>query len=291
MQRRDFPEQPATMLVEHVPGETTTYLVESAWIEHNLDGFEELVYRGGGVVRELPIGEMRVDVIGRWEFTTAPNGVKVVVRPYEEDDAVASPQLNSRIPLPRDLVAAALRGYSVKTEIEALVDDDGYVRTLLLVNDAGLYVRYAGAWHPVTDESQIDGFNSVPVLDSAIDLYDPFDQAGQLVSINSMPTTQPTEAEPPAGGTATAVTAAAVADAMIEIETARDVPRAVEIAEKVPKYRWYVERRVRALGVPIALPWVEPERARFEGNIDASVQSVQDLADAVDGIETDGRAQ
>jgi hypothetical protein len=52
----------------------------------------------------------------------------------------------------------------------------------------GLYTRYAGAWHRVTDDSDMGELNAVDVADSALDVYEPIDQAGQLVSISSLPT-------------------------------------------------------------------------------------------------------
>lgn len=262
MPRRDFLESPVTQVIDE-PDEPGTRLTLSpeVWLDEE-EGQLYFYWALGWEVRRLQVAEMKVEEPGHWEILTQPNGVNILVRPVQETDAVASTQFGSAIPLPVDVIAASLKGFNVNNQLEALVGDDGFVRTILLVSDVGLYTRYSGMWHPVTDESQIDGLNAVDVADAALDVYDPFDQAGQLVNISSLPTVDPvdrgvTELETPSPPT---VVAGLSTVEEVEILTARDVPRAVEVATRLPQYRWYVERRVDALNVNIVLPWATSER-------------------------------
>lgn len=283
MPRRNFLESPTTIVFDDPEGLAPgTLLVSEAWLD-DPEGQLTLSYGLGLEVRDQAVGETVLEEPGHWEFKTLGRGVGVVVRPVQETDAVASAQFHTSIPLPVDVIAASLKGFNVSNSLQALVGDDGFVRTILLVADVGLYTRYAGMWHPVTDESQIDGLNAVDVADSALDVYDPFDQAGELVNIGSLPTIDPIDrgvAEPDVSPTLPAVVAGLTTTEQVEIVTARDVPRAVEIATRLPQYRWYVERRVKALDVNIALPWAET--FPFEGGVEFTPDAVAATGMVVD---------
>lgn len=289
MPLRSFLEKPTTIVFDDPEGFAPDgpLIVSEAWLDEP-DGKLELTWGLGLEIRGVAIGEVVLEEPGHWELKTTPRGVAVIVRPVQETDAVASTQFDSAIPLPLDVIAASLKGFNVSNELQALVGDDNYVRTILLVSDIGLYTRYAAMWHPVTDESQIDGLNAVDVADSALDVYDPFDQSGQLVSIGSLPTKDPidrgvaeVEMTPPP-----AVVAGLTTVEQVEIKSARDVPRAVEVATRMPQYRWYVERRIEALQVNMVLPWKD---AGWQAEAWKAAESIPEIEFTPDPVQAVGQ--
>ena len=143
-------------------------------------------------------------------------------------------------------------------ELMAVVDEQGDVLTILLMSNAGTYLRYSGAWIPVTDPAQISGWNAVPVKDEALDVYDPIDQAGYVTHINSLPLQDNSDFNEFGQG------GVLVAAAMPPITSFDDVPAAIEAAAANPEFRWYVAKRIKALGLEVELPW-ESETDSVEG--------------------------
>jgi hypothetical protein len=181
--------------------------------------------------------------------------------------------------------------------LEALADDAGNVMTIMQVSNAGLWLRYSGAWVELMNPDTIEDWGAVEVDDSALPMYDAFDQNGQQTTLFALPVKDVTDLAPFRGETVAATEQTGVAGSLqtggivhnppvflggerisdgplvasddegprvIEpihlpvIDEARDVPGAVQIALQEPAHRWYVERRIKALGIDYNLPW-EPE--------------------------------
>lgn len=245
------------------PEEETTIACMAAYLsnEQGVDSTIEL--EGTESVRYIDVASIETEGPGRLEGTTAPNGLAVLVRATIEDDAVAVQGLPA-YPLPVSVITATLAGENMDTHIEALVEDDGYVSTLLLVTDVGLFTRYSRTWIGLRDVGLIDGMNSVVVNDEAVDVYDAADDLGQQVSVESLPSetrnavgTGQLFVSASAQMTFTPdepVTASAMATLPV-IDTLDQLTAAVETADADETLRWYVEKRALALGADVQLPW------------------------------------
>lgn len=203
-----------------------------------------------------------------WEGFGGAQTVKV--RPAMEDDAVFSPLGVGvpQVPLPlpvQESLLYATEGVTAPV-LYAMSDDQGFVVTLMLSTDVGIYLRASGAWHLLTEEDVVDGLTTVAVNDTAVDMFDQFDRAGQLVPTSAMPLTNPLDAETvpqreegvvPNGATAPAggvVVASGVKTVPI-LASQDDIAEAIIAAEDDPDLQWWVERRVKALGLDAEFPW------------------------------------
>ena len=144
----------------------------------------------------------------------------------------------------------------IDPEMHALVDVKGNVMTLVMMTDDGVFARYSGLWHRVSDMSSLDG-GSMVIVDgpSAVSLYDEADTRGQQIPIVAFPDVDEQEAAR-AGETSSVppVTASGMVTLPI-IATASDIPQAVSAGEADPSVRWYVEKRARALDPAVEFPW------------------------------------
>lgn len=129
--------------------------------------------------------------------------------------------------------------------LEALVEDNGDVATMLLISPAGMYARYDAEWVILTDPELISHLDAVAVEDTALDLHDPHDQTGMSVKIGSMPR-KPYEdfrvalnysGDPGAAKAASMPTVAALVGSgtVPTIASARDMAEAVEFANGHPE--------------------------------------------------------
>jgi len=196
------------------------------------------------------------------------NGV-VILRRINGDDAWLA--YRRRCPLPIDLMEAGVREKVEMPQLEAMIDEEGYVISLLLMSEVGAYLRFSGAWWlvpPAVNPSPIAGNRIVPVEDTAIDVYDPADMAGEMISIASLPVIGDIDVAslvrvaPESTSEADAMTAAATLlsvrrkSVLHPIKTKDDLPEAIRAAVDDPTWRWYIEKRVQALGVEdVQLPW------------------------------------
>jgi len=280
---RTFAAQPVTMELDQPEG-VIVVVVDSVTLQPQPEeGVPMMVLLTSGTeVRQMPVGEVTLDIAGQFEGTTVPNGYRLVLRQTTDHDAVASDEVGSTIPLPVAVISAIIHdeAQAMNDSLEALLTDDGQVLTLMLMTDVGAYLRYSGAWVDLLDVGQIDGYNVVPVQESALDIYDAFDQSGQSCNIAQLPPVDPYDVVPyaPGGNAAAAagqtgvpgpigtepLTATGLLSYLhpdrtfapvVTINSADDVPAAVEHASHDPSMRWYVERRVLALGVDVQLPW------------------------------------
>lgn len=258
---RIIAEAPVTLVVTDHETEATTFLVERNAVTTVEEGLQRIWYDTGYDMRQLTLGSIDLDVWGRLEGTLT-SGDKIIVRHTVEDDAVAAQLFTEKIPLPIPVIAAYLGGMNVGTTLEALVADDGYVWTLMLTTDVGAYLRYSAAWHMLTDAESIDGLNPVEVRDTAVDMFDQADQAGNVIQVTSMPVLdeidryRPEEDETTAEPVTPEVNLVGSATTPLPtIETEEDVAAAIKVADDNPQHRWYVERRLAALDLPYAVPW------------------------------------
>jgi hypothetical protein len=121
-----------------------------------------------------------------------------------------------------------------------------------------MYVRYSGAWHPIVDEDVVDGLNAAETAETSVDMFDQFDRAGQLVHITAMPTKDPLGPGVSMIADETPVSVTAAAPLTLEVpdlDTDDDLPGAIQAAVENPDLRWWVERRMKALGLTAELPW------------------------------------
>jgi hypothetical protein len=167
--------------------------------------------------------------------------------------------------------------YTIPDGIMALTDDDGTVITLLKRDqESGAVFRHGGEWSALVDASTVDGLNFVGVEEDSVDLYDRHEADGNLVPIkNYTPSldgpfwpevevdneavldeetgeySTPGEPEAEADADDEAIAAS------VMLAGADDLDEAIAAAVRDPDLRWYVERRVAALGLEADLPWLK----------------------------------
>lgn len=182
----------------------------------------------------------------------------VTVRNTIPDDALTAISMGGcpKIPMPVAVLAYMhLVEFNVP-HLYALSEDDGFVATMMLSTDSGIYIRYDSQWHEIMDEEAIDGLNVTEVADTALATFDEYDKAGQLVQADAMmrPDGSPVQVNVTAGA-AEAVTAGALL-AVPQLLSRDDLDGAITAAVDDPGLQWWVSRRVRALGfADVALPW------------------------------------
>lgn len=254
--------RPATAVFTSPDEDDVTFVAQAAYISNEHDFPQTLEMHGDDEIRLIDIRDIDVDVQGRLTGTTAPLGLGMVVRATIEDDSVTLPSMPG-YPLPVPVIIATLSGENMDTHIEALVEDDGYVSTLLLVTDLGLYMRYSSTWIALRDVGLIDGLNSMPVGDGAVDVYDAADELGQQVNVDGLPSDERDRASAghlivadsaPRTFLAKPVTASAMATLPV-IDTLEQLTAAIDTADADETLRWYVEKRAQALGAEVHLPW------------------------------------
>lgn len=165
--------------------------------------------------------------------------------------------------------------YEIPEGIMAMANDAGTVVTLLQRDpEAGASIRHDGQWIPVTDPETLDNLTFVGVEDNAVDLYDQHEADGNLVPIKyySPSADGPYWPEPifvddedlefdEETGEFSSPTAETEEDetltASITLNTASDLDAAIAAAVMNQDLRWYVERRVAALGLEASLPWLK----------------------------------
>lgn len=147
--------------------------------------------------------------------------------------------------------------------VMAMTNDGGIVLTLMKRSpDVGAVYRHNSEWKPVLDPRVFEGLAFVGVADGSEDLYDEYEAQKLLAPIGYYipsiegpfwPYASPEKKGTPAGDfvSDTGVTASVLLD------SADDLVAAVSAAADNPDLRWYVERRIAALGLEADLPWQE----------------------------------
>lgn len=256
--------RPATVIFTYEDGHEDYVLCLEARLTDEFEFPTTLEIDEGYSNRLIDIGEVKVDVPGRLEGVTSPSGYGIVVRAVEDDDCTGMPGL-PEFPCPAVVIGALLAGENMDTHLEALVEDDGFVSTLMLVTDVGMWLRYSGSWIKLNDITLIDGMGTIDVDAGAVDLYDAADRAGHQLPISSLPGPTANTVGPyytdiyvaaNAQRTYTDPLTASMAVINVKVDTVRDLPGAVEAAEKDESIRWFVEKRARALDPEYPLPWL-----------------------------------
>lgn len=167
----------------------------------------------------------------------------------------------------------------------AMTDDAGTVVTLLRRDsEHGAVYRHEGEWHPVGDPAAFDGLAFVGVQPSAEGTYDKYAKRNLLVAIDhyspsaagpywphmvfeteDTPIINPIdEDDEDDDGVDDEAEVDAEVDAdeeplaaSVQINSQDDLIAAIAVAVDDPDFRWYVERRVAALGLEASLPWQE----------------------------------
>lgn len=148
----------------------------------------------------------------------------------------------------------------------ALVDENGIVVSLFRADENGNFqIRLDGNWKPLADPRNIEGLTFVGVEENSLDLYDKHQQEGNLVPIKfydisiegpywSETTVTDVTDEAPEEDEAVEEDEEAVT-AALTLDGPRDLDNAISAALLNKDLRWFVERRVAALGLDTELPW------------------------------------
>lgn len=159
--------------------------------------------------------------------------------------------------------------------IMAMANDSGLVVTLLQKGADGPEYRHGSEWLPVVDPSVFDGLAFVGVGDDSVEVYDNHENEGMLVPISGYTPSlegpfwttvaegedddlvlneETGEYERP-GEADEEVEDEEPLAASVTLDSADDLTAAIAAAVEDPELRWYVERRVAALGLEASLPW------------------------------------
>lgn len=296
---KTFKHSPVTVEIVDSTGDES-----SVWIGHSvsygpMDGLSSPFTAAIDIRLDqklIGIGEIVTDTPDLVEAVTSPNGYRMTVREMRPTDVIGSRSIDSQIPLPPIVAATMLSQEAgggqvdVDPTLEALVDENGYVSTMMLSSSAGLFARYDRTWIEIKDLDSLDGLSAYSAKPEALDLYDQYDVVGQSIHVGSLPLEDGEEialAPPPpaeeadsASTTNGEIEEALVAEddegassdqASVETEGATlpfaasaQLPRiadlksllaSIEAADSDHSIRWYVEKRARALGYEDALPW------------------------------------
>lgn len=262
---------PAVMFVEwsdqdESTGETEQYrdlyyVIKPAVFQNPNGGALELVWSDSdGLIRSrvlvAPLQQQ-----GRYWVGTSEDGGIYRLRDVDPYDAVdMSP---AGVPQPREVIRAAIAsGGMLAQELDAVVAPDNSVVTLMLETSMGTYVRYAGDWQLLSDDSDsLEDMALIPVGSGAVDIWDASEGAQTTVSVFDLPTVdgsgglvivqQPGREEEP-NEEAAAVMASGVS--IPEINQVEDLDLAVRYASAHPGARWYVAKRAKALNAAERIP-------------------------------------
>ena len=204
-----------------------------------------------GYVVEEPLTDTPQEV----QFKT-PAGTTVTLRHVVESDAEAAGNhpFFPNYPLPVDVIGAIMQGNQGPTDLYAVVDGNGSVNTLALVTNTGMYLRYGRAWQEANSRA-VMGRSLVPIDDLEVEAYDQADEAGQQLTrdmVSVSPRSAPVVRD--MSPMTNPVTASAPIVAPI-VSSLEDAETAIPFAQENPSARWYITKRLRALGYTDSFPW------------------------------------
>lgn len=178
---------PAAIITQNADGQALNWvLTESAWLTDEADAPLSVEHSDGYSVLFIDIRDVAIDVPGRFEGTTAPSGYGITARAVRDDDCLDALNLPN-FPTPVPVIHAMLTGGNHDCHLEAVLDSNKNVITLLLVTDIGFWTRRGSTWLPLPDIDPIAGMQTVIVDDSAIDIFDPIESAGRALHIAALP--------------------------------------------------------------------------------------------------------
>lgn len=160
----------------------------------------------------------------------------------------------------------------------AMTSDAGLVVTLLQKNESGPMYRHGKEWVSVVDPSVFDGLTYVGVDENSIETYDSYENDGMLAPISEyipspggpfwpdlivndddLVLDEETGVYEPESGITEANEVPEDEEsvtASVTLNSEEDLTAAIAAAVEDPDLRWYVQRRVEALGLKAALPWL-----------------------------------
>lgn len=195
---------------------------------------------------------------GDWIVGTGPEGQVYRFRDLDPHDAVTmSP---AGVPQPLMVVQAeVIRGGVLAQSLDAVVAADNTVATLMLETGMGTFVRYAGDWQLLADDSgALEDCSLVAVGAGALSVWDAADSASQTISVFDLPLKTGNgdevidpEAEPDVE-TAAAIAASGVS--IPQVSRVEDLDLAIRYANTHPTARWYVTKRASALAASARIP-------------------------------------
>jgi hypothetical protein len=180
-----FPHHPTTVEIYSTDGRVGLEILPAfKWEPVSGERYPILAHRDyGDHWRQFGIMEVLDESGDRFE-AVAYGGFRIVARRYDDYDAVRAGMTS--YPLPEPVMESILNGEGT-VSLEALVDENGDVATMLMTTPVGFFARYDAQWIILTDLELISHLDAVAVEDTALDLYDPYDQTGASVKIGSMP--------------------------------------------------------------------------------------------------------
>lgn len=262
-----FSASPCTLVIHRPNGDELWIGARISWEAESEPPFV-LSNFAMGETKWFPCDSIEEDAPQHWSGRLwtegAEQGHEFIVRPTLESDSVNALTMSGMpdIPMPLAVIGGIHESNGVFTmpTLWAMSDDDGFVVTMMLNTEQGLYVRAAAAWHALADEDVVDGLNVTEVQDSALDLFDQFDRTGQLVHVTAMPVSGQSVPDTPSVETddaemPTEAMIAAATRGVPLLSSAEDLPAAIQMAEADPDLQWWVERRAKALGIEADFPW------------------------------------
>lgn len=269
--RQRFAASPATVVIGYDTGNEYWLGSHVEWSRGPTDTVPvSVLLYGLGDSHWFPLESLDEIAPSLWQGTTVAeggSGPTVTIRPAVEDDVTAAVTTAGfpRVSMPLAVISSIFDsdGEFAMPTLWAMSDDEGFVVTMMLNTDAGLFVRYSNAWFRLNDPDAVDGLTATEVDDASVDMFDQFDQAGQMVALTAMRQKggEPL-ATPVAGASDTPEAEPAVVESTEEsvkevpiLSSAADLESAIAAATGDESLQWYVERRAAALGLTAEFPW------------------------------------
>lgn len=190
-------------------------------------------------------------------FGTDNEGTSYRFRDLDPYDAVEMSAAG--VPQPLLVVQAhVIRGGVLAQQLDAVVAADNTVATLMLETGLGTFVRYAGDWQLLQNDSgALEDMSLVAVGSGALDVWDAADAASHTLSVFDLPVPSDDGTVINPEESVDVETAAAIAASGVQIpqvNQVEDLDLAVRFANTHPNARWYVTRRARALAASAKIP-------------------------------------
>jgi hypothetical protein len=242
---------PVTMVGPH-PGQLR--IAES--VTDDGDGLSFTVTFGPYAERQYNVTKLLSLQDNHVRFVDDYNGV-ITLRPVRESDTeqASNHPFFPDHALPVPVIGGIMSGTIGQTRLFAATDLDGDVHTLILESGLGLFARYGRAW-TAADATGLANLNVVQVADIDLETYDRNDENGWQTTLAMLtPDQSPSNVtsivveprEIVASAPITAPLIASLDDAQVAIDFAADETNAGS--------RWFVEKRLRALGHTEPFPW------------------------------------
>jgi hypothetical protein len=182
--------------------------------------------------------------------------------PEVEPEAASEVESEGEATAQPEPTATDAEPFTIGEGLMAMTEDDGTVVTLLRRDPTdGAVYRHDGAWHPMVDPTVLDGLSFVGVTEDSEAVYDEHEAKDELIDIgNYSPSAEgpywPDIVVLPGEPKEEDEYGEAIAASAL-VNSAADLAEAIAAAAADPDLRWYVERRVAALGLKASLPWLE----------------------------------